>query len=210
MARTSTKHALPTFSSKEGDTETSTGYNNNENSNKPPTSNSTSTGYPIQHPSFIPVSSNQKDELKQLKRKFLLQNKLLATRNEELSVRITVLTNELMSVKRENLELRNRESTMRQSLSLYSMKFENQVIAKFEQIMSEFNDYTTSLGVDINSESEKYGVYVPSCLKQKRIIPRSKSQLDENYFASLNMELHDQQQMRRKSVLNTNQRLGNS
>ncbi|GMG37787.1 unnamed protein product [Ambrosiozyma monospora] len=201
MARTSNKHALPDFSSKEGDTETSAGYNNNDNNSKPPTS--TSTGYSIQRPSLIPTSSNHTDALKQLKRKFLLQNKLLASRNEELSMRVTVLTNELLSFKRENLELRNREATMRQSLSLYSMKFENQVIAKFEQIMSEFNDYRTSLGVDINSETEKYGVYVPSCLKQRRIIPRSKSQLDENYFELLNMELHDQQQMRRKSVLTT-------
>ncbi|KAG7880176.1 hypothetical protein KL905_002845 [Ogataea polymorpha] len=86
-------------------------------------------------------------ELDFVKRRFLQQNKVLATKNSELMARISKLEDQLASAQSENLSLRNAEVKMRDHYGKSLDSLEIDVIEKFESILSQINRMRRELSV---------------------------------------------------------------
>ncbi|KAG7692629.1 hypothetical protein KL933_002264 [Ogataea haglerorum] len=92
------------------------------------------------------VSSNS-IELDFVKRRFLQQNKVLATKNSELMARISKLEDQLASAQSDNLSLRNAEVKVRDHFGKSLDSLEIDVIEKFESILSQINRMRRELSV---------------------------------------------------------------
>ncbi|KAG7823647.1 hypothetical protein KL942_003547 [Ogataea angusta] len=92
------------------------------------------------------VSSNF-IELDFVKRRFLQQNKVLATKNSELMARISKLEAQLASAQSDNLSLRNAEVKLRDNFGKNLDSLEIDVIEKFEGILSQINRMRRELSV---------------------------------------------------------------
>ncbi|KAH3663807.1 hypothetical protein OGAPHI_005210 [Ogataea philodendri] len=95
-----------------------------------------------------PETSSSSIELDFVRKRFLQQNKVLATKNSELMSKITQLEDQLTSTQSENLALRNAEAKIKDQIGKSLTSLEIDLIGKFQQMMAQINQMRQELALD--------------------------------------------------------------
>lgn len=143
--------------------------------------------------------TQQREREEELKRSYLIQNKILAKKNEDLQIKVRNLENQLFQSQKDVLSLKSEKIQLTEKLKLNSRRFNDIIINSFDNLMNEYHSFMADIGIDIEKKE------IPKNLLTKineNVINQNTNIDFAHYWQNINEDLQ-----RRKSCIFQNKKL---